>query len=188
MICIISSVLSLDHLISISEEAFPAEDYDLWLRMNSNSSNVVANLGEPLTLLRKHPKSLSVQYREAQASMTLDVAHRAVELLLDRPVSQSYVAAMRQQHQEFSTTTVSDLHGAAKLMVELAEVTLARFEKRDAVGIFSHPADVTAVKHDLQARLLELTQVCLVRFGSAASVVLGLLHQVEASMAQNYYQ
>ncbi len=155
--------------------------------MSSSSSNVVVNLGEPLTLLRKHPKSLSVQHQTAQAAMALGVAHRAIEILLGRPVSLLYVAAMRQ-HQKDSTATVSDLHGAAELMVELAGVILSQFEKRDAVGIFYNPADIIAVKHDLRARLLELAQVCLVRFGSAASAVLRLLHQVEASMAQNEYQ
>ncbi len=156
--------------------------------MSSSSTNVVVNLGEPLTLLHKHLKSLSVQHREAQAAMALDVAHRAIETVLGRPVSLSYVAAMRQ-HQEFSTVTANDLYGAAELMVQLAGVTLSRFEKWDAVGsIVFRPADLIAVKHDLRARLLELTQVCLVRFGSAASAVLRLLHQVEASMAQNQYQ
>ncbi len=183
MICI-NSALSLHHLVSISEDAFPAEDYDLWLRLSSSSSNVVVNLGEPLTLLRKHPKSLSVQNQTAQAAMAIDVAHRAIEIVLGRPVSLSYVAAMRQ-HQKDSTVTVSDLHGAAKLLVELAGVILSQFEKRDAVGIFYNPADTIAVKHDLRARLLELIQVCLVRFGSAASAVLRLFHQVEASMDQN---
>ncbi len=156
--------------------------------MSSSSINVVVNLGEPLTLLRKHPKSLSLKHGKAQVAMALDVAHRAIETVLGRPVSLSYVAAMRR-YQEFSTVTANDLHGAAELMVQLAGMTLSQIEKRDAEGsIFFGPADLIAVKHDLQARLLELTQVCLVRFGSAASAVLRLLDQVEASMAQNQYQ
>ncbi|CAM9333384.1 unnamed protein product [Pylaiella littoralis] len=64
--------------------AEPAEDYDLWLRMEADSPGCVSNLGEVLLGLRKHEKNVSRRRRQEQEVAADAAAARAMTRLLER--------------------------------------------------------------------------------------------------------
>jgi glycosyltransferase involved in cell wall biosynthesis len=138
------------------DDAFPTEDYDMWLRMPPRS---VANLGEPLLLLRKHASSISTTRRSEQRNSSMHVAVAALQRLLQRDVSETHVATLRAPELAASA---DDAIGAAHLLVDSMNVMLSQCD--DDSMMARH-----LIHEDMKSRLGALAVQSLATFGVEAS-------------------
>ncbi|CAM9972152.1 unnamed protein product [Ectocarpus sp. 8 AP-2014] len=121
----------------------PAEDYDLWLRMEALAPGCVANLGEVLLGLRKHEANVSRKRRQEQGEAADAAAARAMTRLLnsggrrrrrrlggspdregppDTDVTNAQAAAIRRPE---CAASPGDLAAAARLLGDLGEAATA---------------------------------------------------------------
>ncbi|CAM9163920.1 unnamed protein product [Choristocarpus tenellus] len=103
--------------------AEPAEDYDLWLRLEGEMPGSVVSLGEVLLGLRKHQANLSIARRGEQKDAALAAVTRAAGRLLDHSVTQSQVAVLCNPE---TAESEQDLAMATVLLAELKDAVLAR--------------------------------------------------------------
>ncbi|CAM9450282.1 unnamed protein product [Ectocarpus sp. 13 AM-2016] len=112
----------------------PAEDYDLWLRLEALAPGCVANLGEVLLGLRKHEANVSRKRRQEQGEAADAAAARAMTRLLnsggrrrrggapDRDVTTAQAAAIRRPECAASPGNLAE---AARLLGDLGEAATA---------------------------------------------------------------
>eukprot|EP00903_Cladosiphon_okamuranus_P010619 g10042.t1 len=105
----------------------PAEDYDLWLRMQSSAPGCVENLGEVLLGLRKHDQNVSRKRRSEQVEAADAVAARMMARLLTgqgrrREVTPAQAAVIRRPE---AAASPGDLADAARLLGNLGTAAVA---------------------------------------------------------------
>eukprot|EP00752_Nemacystus_decipiens_P002571 g2409.t1 len=125
-----SVMLRRDRVLAVDgydPTAEPAEDYDLWLRMESLAPGCIANLGEVLLGLRKHDENVSRHRRVEQGVAAAAAAARAMTRLLTgqgppRVVTPAQATAIRRPETAVSPR---DLAEAARLLGDLGVAAMA---------------------------------------------------------------
>ena len=80
-------------LVRYDESLANSQDYELWVRMLAQTR--AFNLGDPLALVRRHGRQVTVRSRERQRHIALEIARRQVTALLGRAVSLEDMADLR---------------------------------------------------------------------------------------------
>jgi hypothetical protein len=83
------------------EAAFPAEDYDLWLRMAPHGR--LGNIVEPLVRKRQTTASLTTTRRDDQVDLAITIRTKALSELLQREIDKQLVHSIHVS--QFSTCT-----------------------------------------------------------------------------------
>jgi hypothetical protein len=108
-------------------DAWPADDYDLWLRAADRAG--VANLADVLLDYRWHDTNMSVTEAEAMLAQALDAAARAQARALGRPVPAATISLVRVP--DLLREGAVDGATARTALVNLAELT-RRWERDHA--------------------------------------------------------
>lgn len=154
----------------------PAEDYDLWLRLETAEPGSLANIGEVLLGLRKHRENLSRARRDEQAAAALASAARAMTRLLGRSVTAARASVVRAPEE---AATAAELADGARLLGELESALVERMEMGENGKGEDEERDheysrrgTELIRSDAEARLGAMVVHAMSRFGGDASPVL----------------
>ncbi|CAM9757082.1 unnamed protein product [Chrysoparadoxa australica] len=157
-----SVIMRRSHVIAAGgyrEEACPAEDYDLWLRLEERSPGCVTSLGEVLLLLRKYEGSVSSTQRQAQQKAASNAVCQALTRTLGLKITSEDVVALQSPA---SAATVASCRVAKDVLEKLPDYLLSRLEE---AGMKNEHLEAR-IRGDARARLSQLAIHALKKFGS----------------------